>query len=981
MRSLHIRLLLFYTALSLLFTWPLARHFTTHLPGNGIDDPALGWNLWWIKSRLIDQLNLDIFQVDWLFYPVQINLAFYTLTPLNGLLSVPLQTAFDLIVANNLVLLSSFVLSGYGVYLLVRSELVGMGYWVIKGPALQSPIPNPQSLIHAACFAGVIYAFAANKLFYAALGQFNIASSQWIPFCVLHLLRIGRSPTRRLALRNAALAGLFLVLQAWAELTYASFLLLFIALYLCWLLVARRPSPFIIHHLQFTLVPFLLLGVIFLLGLTPFLWAMLPDLRAEGDFFTSGGGFSDVFSADLAGYLVPTRLHWLLGEWVSRLPFPNDVGQQVYIGYVLGGLAFCTVVYALRTVRLPTYSAQFATRRRSLEMLLFWFGATFFFWWLTLGPHVRWLGQATQIPGPFALVSLLPFFNGNRYPSRYSVLVLLGVAVLAGIGLLEIRNWHSRLRANRQLQIFPLLWGIVVLGFTAEHLSIPLSLNDFRVPEIYGRLAAVPGDFTLLELPTGWRNGARVLGKSDKLIMMQQWYQTVHGKRRLGGNTSRNPPYKFQYFTQAPLLGDLIALMNADPAAQSSEAQALTQVVLPDLTAMIQRDRLIAPQVLELLGVQYVTVQVEKATPALLRFVDEALPLTLVDTWQGADWAGQPSTIRLYQVKPQSPVTDWTVDLTTPAANIHLGGGWSAITGPTVSARYATSANASLLLNLPATGGRLEFDLWGVQTPAFTLTINQHRVTAADWQELDQGCLNSPLSSLPPGSAASSQLTSLPCRLAVDIPAHWLIEGPDRLTFHFAAPATAVRDWVFAASAAQQEAKDLALPANHTLVVQSAGKDVGDFAHIYWAGQDVARHQRGYNLVALTRDAATGNSYVVRESTAFDTLSSSAQSAALVTWLQQWPAGTIIAGAVQDEASFNLGQDAVAALAQIGVVTDLRGKFRWSHAFIGIVGASPGTALEQAGLLQPATVYFGAPVDGAVVYGGVGQVRFTAAKP
>ena len=68
----------------------------------------------------------------------------------------------------------------------------------------------------------------------------------------------------------------------------------------------------------------------------------------------------------------------------------------------------------------------------------------------------------------------------------------------------------------------------------------------------------------LLELPTGWRNGARVLGRSDVLIMMQQWYQSEHGERRLGGNTSRNPDYKFQYFTEAPLIGDLIGLMNAD---------------------------------------------------------------------------------------------------------------------------------------------------------------------------------------------------------------------------------------------------------------------------------------------------------------------------------------------------------------------------------------------------------------------------------
>ena len=112
-----------YGLFALLLTWPLIAQFTTHVPGDGIDDPALAWNLWWIKARLIEQLNPDIFHCDWMFFPIQINLAFYTLTPLNGLLSIPLQTVSGLILANNLLLLSSFVLSGLGTYLLAHQEL------------------------------------------------------------------------------------------------------------------------------------------------------------------------------------------------------------------------------------------------------------------------------------------------------------------------------------------------------------------------------------------------------------------------------------------------------------------------------------------------------------------------------------------------------------------------------------------------------------------------------------------------------------------------------------------------------------------------------------------------------------------------------------------------------------------------------------------------------------------------------------------
>ncbi len=84
----------------------------------------------------------------------------------------------------------------------------------------------------------------------------------------------------------------------------------------------------------------------------------------------------------------------------------------------------------------------------------------------------------------------------------------------------------------------------------------------------------------------------------------------------------------------------------------------------------------------------------------------------------------------------------------------------------------------------------------------------------------------------------------------------------------------------------------------------------------------------------------------------------------------------MIAGAVNDEASLNLGQDAVDALGRIGVTGDLRGKFRWSHAFVGVAGAAPGTAAEAMDLLHPATVFVGVPVDALFISAGVGTIHF-----
>ncbi|MFC2030333.1 hypothetical protein ACFLWA_06350, partial [Chloroflexota bacterium] len=104
--------LLAYALLALILTWPLVTRLTTHVPGNGVDDPPLTWNLWWVQHAFL-QAGENPFEGSTLFYPLGINLAFYTLTLLNGLLSIPLQATVGLITASNLILLSSFVLGAY----------------------------------------------------------------------------------------------------------------------------------------------------------------------------------------------------------------------------------------------------------------------------------------------------------------------------------------------------------------------------------------------------------------------------------------------------------------------------------------------------------------------------------------------------------------------------------------------------------------------------------------------------------------------------------------------------------------------------------------------------------------------------------------------------------------------------------------------------------------------------------------------------
>ena len=227
---------------------------------------------------------------------------------------------------------------------------------------------------------------------------------------------------------------------------------------------------------------------------------MLPDLRAEGDFLTSGGGFADIFSADLAGYAVPTQLHPLLGGVIrawshDSTPQPDgsyfavNKGQQIYLGYVALALA---VVGAWRG------------RRRGETW--FWVTSALLFFVLTLGPNLRIAGHDTGIPLPFRLLERLPFFKGNRYPSRYSVMLLLSVAPLVAAGANGVLRvaysvfpyavsdqsarrreppTHSRTTHSRITPTLLRFCLSLVALLLFEHLSAPLPISDLRVPAIY----------------------------------------------------------------------------------------------------------------------------------------------------------------------------------------------------------------------------------------------------------------------------------------------------------------------------------------------------------------------------------------------------------------------------------------------------------------------------------------------------------------
>jgi hypothetical protein len=910
----HLTILLVYGLLAVLLTWPTVTHLATHLPGDGGDDPAIAWNLWWVKDALLTLHTSPLFSTA-MFYPIGINLAFYTLTTLNALTALPLTLTLGVVAASNLHMWFTFVAGGYGAFLLARYVLAGSH--PAKKYDASSPLPpTSYSLLPTPSFlAGGFYAFASSQLFYVSLGQFNIASSHWVPYTILFVMKSRRDLQ---SLRWPALAALFLIMQAWAEMTYASFLAVFIALYVVyeivvWALEIRgrrleiRDGRLEVsnHKSQISNLKSLIsnlksplaLILLFTLGISPLLAAMVPDLRVEGDFLAQGSGFAESFSADLLGFVVPTMHHPLLGGLVQAAGIVNFAkGQHIYLGLGLLLLAGIGVVESLRQ------------RRTGFG---FWLLAAGFFAWLTLGPTVHVGGVDTGLPGPFALLQALPFFKGNRYPSRYSVL-----AMLAAIGI----DIMLRLRptADRRPQVTAsavggrLAVGLLAAVFLFEHLSIPLPQSDMTVPAPYYAIAAEPGQFTLLDIPLAWRNGFRITGPLHPGFMFGQFYQTVHGRPLLQGNTSRNPEFKFQYFTEAPVINSIIALE--------------TGHALPP--ERWQADRLVAADVLRFFGIRYVVV---RPGPGTDRAVTPEATLPYVEGVLPVERTYQDPTLTVYRVALPPLPERVDVSPVAPLARLYFAEGWGGLIGHEVWAQRQAARlfvplaggpqRVTLRLFAPGEGQRVAISLNGWRSAPAPL--------ARGWEDY--------AFSLPDG-AVRPGLNEI------------------HLDFDRLYPVTS------------------ALPgAAPALFVQSAGEEVGDFGHIYVNGVDVSPNQRGYDVAVVSPAGSV-------RTASFDTHLDPGASARLAAFVAAVPDGQTVAVAVADEASMNLGEDAVVALRSIGATGDLRGKFRWSQAVIGVKGAAPGSALEAVDGLRPVGVAAGPALTEPAVAAAVEWIRFEAGE-
>lgn len=643
-----------YLVLALVFTYPLILHLNTHVSGQGVDDPAQTWSLWWVRYAIFN-LGTSPLNTDYLFYPLGINLVAYTPTFLNGIISIPLQFALGVIVAQNLVLYFSLVVGGYGIFLLTRE--------ILARHHIHSDV--------AAALAGAFFAFGAWHIHYAD-ATYMLLSNEWLPFYALYLIRIDQQPWR-----NGARAGLFLVLATWTELTFVPFLALFTALYLLYLALVNRGAW---KQILSNLIP---LGILAVLGVSPFAISLLNDTLRYGYYLAQGLGRVQIFSAEPLSFFVPSAQHPILGAWANGITSANT--RYAFVGYaalILAGFGF----YFQRASR----SARF------------WAIVSVFFALVMLGPTLILGGQSTGIPMPFAALSAIPFVNANRYPVRFNVMLMLALTPLVAFGaayLLQTQGGRITLGALTALLAF-------------EQLVLPIPLSDLRVPAIYQTIRDAPGDFAVLELPLGWRGSISLQGKMEDRA---QFYQTVHHKRLLGGITSRTPRFKFQYFLEAPVINSLIALETGRDVDDARLAQ----------------DRAAATEVLRFFNIRYIDIDRALADPPLQQYALDVFPMKEFY---------RDDTRTIYRVEALPPL-----DAINPAdetARLYLDDGWgrAQISPDGAGYRWATRGDSLIWLPLARGDQTITFRLRGTRAGQIVhVSVNGSAVAdlklTTDWND------------------------------------------------------------------------------------------------------------------------------------------------------------------------------------------------------------------------------------------------------
>lgn len=499
-----------FTFFTVLMTWPLALKMYHSVTGYVGDSYYFIWLVDWFKQALFE-LHQSPFFVPYLNYPEGYYLAYNAITPAMVLIALPFSLVGGPVLGYNISIFISFILSGFGTYLLV--------YRLSKNKS-------------AAIIAGTIFAFIPFRMAHL-FGHFNLMGTQWFPFYFLTYYQLLKE--KEVSWKTIIKPALFLGLIAFTSQYYLMMTLIISFVFLFFYILTAgtkllRSSRFRKKLFLFTAMALPLVFIAILPYLQLSMQGQLPSHTLEE---------SSDWSASPTDFFKPSPFNLIWGKLVKQyLSDTNWIESTLYIGII----AFLAAVTAFVKRR------QIPQNEKIIRILTYTCIVTVI---LAMGTNLYWMGKPVKIDiSPFTstdtssyknpdggvtiplpgrlLCQYLPFYSNMRVWMRYGVFVNLFISVLAGLGCVWLLG---KIKPFRRVPVTVLLILLILLDF-------------YQVIPEFTKVKGRPVDYWL-EAQT--EPGAVAEFPVGQLIRPEQAYYTlIHKKPFIGAMALAFPPPQFK---------------------------------------------------------------------------------------------------------------------------------------------------------------------------------------------------------------------------------------------------------------------------------------------------------------------------------------------------------------------------------------------------------------------------------------------------